>query len=49
MNTVLLYVGAVCFVGAALVLLVASVGVLLFNDIFTRMHAAAKPQWLGVF
>jgi len=38
----------VCFVLGAFLVLVASIGVLRFRDILTRMHAATKPQLLGL-
>ncbi|MCS4484702.1 monovalent cation/H(+) antiporter subunit G [Gleimia sp. 6138-11-ORH1] len=49
MNEVLTYLGAVSLFLGALVLLVAAIGIVIFDDLYARMHAAAKPQWLGVF
>lgn len=43
------YLGAGCFLAGAAFLLVAAIGVLRLPRLFDRMHAAAKPQWLGVF
>lgn len=47
--TLLNYLGAACFLIGAAFLLVAAIGVLRMPGLFERMHAAAKPQWLGVF
>ncbi|MXG88212.1 monovalent cation/H(+) antiporter subunit G [Nocardioides flavescens] len=41
-------VGAVLILLGALLSLVAAVGVLRFPDLLTRMHAATKPQVLGL-
>lgn len=41
--------GAVCFIAGALLAFFAALGVLRFPDIFARMHAATKPQVLGLF
>src|SRR5690625_751338 len=41
--------GSVCFAGGALLAFFAAIGVLRFPDIFARMHAATKPQVLGLF
>jgi multicomponent Na+:H+ antiporter subunit G len=41
-------VGAVLILGGALLSLVAALGVLRFPDLLTRMHAATKPQVLGL-
>ncbi|MDO5061015.1 MAG: monovalent cation/H(+) antiporter subunit G [Actinomycetaceae bacterium] len=49
MSVVLTYIGAVSLLLGALVLVVAAVGIVVFDDLYARMHAAAKPQWLGVF
>ncbi|MFD0785179.1 monovalent cation/H(+) antiporter subunit G, partial [Micromonospora azadirachtae] len=38
----------VCLVAGALLALVAAIGVLRFPDVLDRMHAATKPQTLGV-
>lgn len=39
---------AVCLVTGALLSLVASIGILRFPDVLTRMHSATKPQVLGL-
>jgi multicomponent Na+:H+ antiporter subunit G len=41
-------VAAVLVVASAVLALSAAVGLSRFPDLFTRMHAAAKPQTLGV-
>jgi len=41
-------VGAVLILCGALLSLVAAIGVLRFPDLLTRMHAATKPQVLGL-
>lgn len=41
--------GSICFAAGALLALFAAIGVLRFPDIFARMHAATKPQVLGLF
>ncbi|MBO4209799.1 monovalent cation/H(+) antiporter subunit G [Micromonospora echinofusca] len=48
MTTLLDWAGAVCLVTGALLSLVAGVGVWRFPDVLDRMHAATKPQVLGV-
>lgn len=40
--------GLLCLVAGALLCLAAAAGLLRFPDLLTRMHAAAKPQVLGV-
>ncbi len=42
------WLGAVCLVAGALLSLAAGIGVLRFPDALDRMHAATKPQVLGV-
>ena len=37
-----------CLIGGALLSLAAGVGVVRFPDVLSRMHAATKPQVLGV-
>ena len=39
---------AVCLVLGALLTLIASIGILRFPDVLTRMHSATKPQVLGL-
>jgi len=39
---------AVCLIGGAVLSLAAGVGVLRFPDALSRMHAATKPQVLGL-
>jgi multicomponent Na+:H+ antiporter subunit G len=41
-------VGAVCLVAGALLTLVTAIAVLRFPDLLSRMHAATKPQVLGL-
>lgn len=48
LERVLDVLAAICFLGAALLALVAAVGMLRFPDLLTRMHAATKPQVVGV-
>ncbi|MEU5904858.1 monovalent cation/H(+) antiporter subunit G [Micromonospora sp. NPDC047467] len=48
MGVVADWVGAACLVAGALLALAAGVGVLRFPDTLSRMHAATKPQVLGV-
>ncbi|MGR6317965.1 monovalent cation/H(+) antiporter subunit G [Micromonospora soli] len=42
------WLGAACLVAGALLSLAAGIGVLRFPDVLGRMHAATKPQVLGV-
>ncbi|MBX7268376.1 monovalent cation/H(+) antiporter subunit G [Micromonospora sp. Llam7] len=42
------WLAAVCLVAGALLSLAAAIGVLRFPDTLSRMHAATKPQVLGV-
>ncbi|MFY1619951.1 monovalent cation/H(+) antiporter subunit G [Micromonospora sp. WMMD736] len=42
------WLGAACLVAGALLALCAGIGVLRFPDALSRMHAATKPQVLGV-
>ncbi|MEU7845712.1 monovalent cation/H(+) antiporter subunit G [Micromonospora sp. NPDC049114] len=46
--TVADWLGAACLVTGALLALSAAIGVLRFPDTLSRMHAATKPQVLGV-
>ncbi|MEU6202241.1 monovalent cation/H(+) antiporter subunit G [Micromonospora musae] len=46
--TVADWLGAACLVSGALLALAAAIGVLRFPDVLDRMHAATKPQTLGV-
>ena len=48
-DTVIDAVSAVFMVVGALMSLAASIGLLRFPDLLTRMHAATKPQVLGLF
>ncbi|KAB1912459.1 monovalent cation/H(+) antiporter subunit G [Micromonospora sp. AMSO31t] len=48
MSAVADWLGGVCLLGGALLSLVAGIGVLRFPDVLARMHAATKPQVLGV-
>ncbi|MGC5017758.1 monovalent cation/H(+) antiporter subunit G [Micromonospora sp. DT47] len=47
-GTVADWLGAVALVAGALLSLAAGIGVLRFPDVLDRMHAATKPQVLGV-
>ena len=49
MDTVIDSVSAVFMVVGALMSLAAAVGLLRFPDLLSRMHAATKPQVLGLF
>ncbi|MFI6162728.1 monovalent cation/H(+) antiporter subunit G [Micromonospora haikouensis] len=42
------WLGAGCLVAGGLLSLAAGIGVLRFPDVLDRMHAATKPQVLGV-
>jgi multicomponent Na+:H+ antiporter subunit G len=42
------WIAGFCLVGGALLSLAAGIGVLRFPDVLDRMHAATKPQVLGV-
>ncbi|MFR9775460.1 monovalent cation/H(+) antiporter subunit G [Micromonospora sp. MS34] len=42
------WLGAACLVAGGLLSLAAGIGVLRFPDVLARMHAATKPQVLGV-
>ncbi|MEU1400184.1 monovalent cation/H(+) antiporter subunit G [Micromonospora zamorensis] len=48
MATIADWLGAGCLVSGALLGLAAAIGVLRFPDALSRMHAATKPQVLGV-
>lgn len=39
---------AICFIAGSLLTLVAAIGLVRFPDLLSRMHAATKPQVLGV-
>ncbi|WP_320064555.1 monovalent cation/H(+) antiporter subunit G [Micromonospora sp. RTGN7] len=47
-GTVADWLGAACLISGGLLSLAAGVGVLRFPDVLDRMHAATKPQVLGV-
>ncbi|ALE93257.1 sodium:proton antiporter [Arthrobacter alpinus] len=40
---------AICLLGGALMSLAAAIGLMRFPDLMSRMHAATKPQVLGLF
>ncbi|MFU8871307.1 monovalent cation/H(+) antiporter subunit G [Micromonospora sp. SL4-19] len=42
------WLGGACLLAGALLGLAAGIGVLRFPDVLSRMHAATKPQVLGV-
>ncbi|PWU51096.1 sodium:proton antiporter [Micromonospora globispora] len=48
MTAVADWLGAACLLAGALLGLAAGIGVLRFPDVLDRMHAATKPQVLGV-
>lgn len=48
MGVVADWLGAACLTAGALLSLAAGIGVLRFPDVLDRMHAATKPQVLGV-
>ncbi|WP_299039121.1 monovalent cation/H(+) antiporter subunit G [uncultured Pseudokineococcus sp.] len=48
LGTVLDVLSAVCLGAGVLLAVVAALGVLRLPDVLTRLHAAAKPQALGV-
>ncbi|WDZ86531.1 monovalent cation/H(+) antiporter subunit G [Micromonospora cathayae] len=48
MNAVLDAAAAVCLIAGALLSLAAGVALVRFPDLLSRMHAAAKPQVLGL-
>lgn len=39
---------SVCFIAGSLLTLIATIGVARFPDLLSRMHAATKPQVLGL-
>lgn len=45
---VLDWIAIVCLLAGALLALVAGIGLVRFPDLLSRMHAAAKPQVLGL-
>ncbi|WP_137724063.1 monovalent cation/H(+) antiporter subunit G [Prescottella subtropica] len=48
MNTFLDVVAAVCILVGALLALTAAIGIVRFPDTLSRMHAASKPQVIGL-
>ncbi|WP_343318961.1 monovalent cation/H(+) antiporter subunit G [Arthrobacter sp. TMP15] len=48
MNTFLDVLTAICLLLGALMSLAAAIGLLRFPDLMSRMHAATKPQVLGL-
>lgn len=48
MTTVLDVLAAICLLGGAALSLAAGIGVVRFPDVLSRMHAASKPQVLGL-
>lgn len=42
-------IAAICFLLGALLALIAAIGVLRLPDLLSRMHAATKPQVLGLW
>ncbi|WP_026553476.1 monovalent cation/H(+) antiporter subunit G [Arthrobacter sp. H20] len=47
-DTVIDVLTAICLLGGALMSVAAGVGLLRFPDLLARMHAATKPQVLGL-
>ncbi|MEV0426375.1 monovalent cation/H(+) antiporter subunit G [Micromonospora sp. NPDC050495] len=47
-GTVADWLGGACLLAGALLSLAAGIGVMRFPDVLSRMHAATKPQVLGV-
>lgn len=41
-------VSALCLLSGSLLALTAALGIVRFPDLFSRMHAATKPQTLGI-
>lgn len=41
-------VAAACLLSGSLLALTAALGIVRFPDLFSRMHAATKPQTLGI-
>jgi multicomponent Na+:H+ antiporter subunit G len=48
MNLVFDVITSICFLFGALLALIAAVGMWRFPDVLSRMHAATKPQVLGL-
>lgn len=48
MNGVLDVLAAICLLGGSALSLAAGIGVVRFPDVLSRMHAASKPQVLGL-
>jgi multicomponent Na+:H+ antiporter subunit G len=47
-TTVTDVVASICLLGGAFFSLAAAIGAVRFNDLLSRMHAATKPQVLGM-
>ncbi|QLQ09082.1 MAG: monovalent cation/H(+) antiporter subunit G [Nocardioidaceae bacterium] len=48
MNQVLDILASICFLAACVFGLIAAIGLVRFPDLLTRMHAATKPQVVGL-
>lgn len=48
-TTLLDVLGAIATLAGATLALIASIGLVRFQNLFMRMHAATKPQTLGLF
>ncbi|GAA1346445.1 monovalent cation/H(+) antiporter subunit G [Arthrobacter roseus] len=48
-ETIFHVIAAFCVIGGALMSLAAAIGLLRFPDLMSRMHAATKPQVLGLW
>lgn len=48
-ETIFDVIAAFCLIGGALMSLAAAIGLLRFPDLMSRMHAATKPQVLGLW
>lgn len=47
-ETIVDWASAICMVAGSLLSVAAGIGLLRFPDLFSRMHAATKPQVLGL-
>ncbi|ACQ82055.1 monovalent cation/proton antiporter, MnhG/PhaG subunit [Beutenbergia cavernae DSM 12333] len=47
-DTIADVVATICFLGGAFLVMVAGIGIARFPDLLSRMHAATKPQVLGL-
>lgn len=47
-DTLWTVLGVICFAGGTFLTLIAAIGLLRFPDLLARLHAASKPQVLGL-